>query len=193
MMFVTLTISAETGMGIDEKVDDNNKNTDKFFELYERYEKRLYFYARKLTRDDGHAEDVIQSAFLNVLKNIDKIDCIESKRTKSYLYTIVNHISLNVIKENKKYVYSCENETEQTNSPASGIQTNDHIFENIIYEDLLHEIRQLPWEYSDILILSGVCEFTIKEISEILDMTEAAVRQRISRGRKKLKERLNAI
>jgi len=180
-------------MDIDEKVNDNHENTVKFLELYERYEKRLYFYARKQMKDDAHAEDVIQSAFLSILKNMDKIDDIESKRTISYLYTIVDHICLNMIKENKKYRYFYENEMDQTDYPLFGTQTDDHIFENVDYEDLLFEVKQLPPQYSDILILYGVSDFTYKEISEMLNMTEAAVRQRISRARKRLSERLNII
>jgi len=181
------------GMNINDKVNNNDGDTDKFLILYERYEKRLYFYARKIIKDDRHAEDAIQSAFLNILKNMDKIDDIESKRTKSYLYTIVNHICLNMLKENKKYRYSYDNEMDQTEYASLDMQTDDHIFENVNYEDLLHEIKQLPSKYSDILILSGVWEFTNEEISEMLDMSEAAVRQRISRGRKRLKERLSDI
>lgn len=180
-------------MDIGEKVNNNEGDANKFLELYERYEKRLYYYARKLIKDDGLAEDVIQSTFLSMINNMDKVDDIESKRTQNYLYTIVNHICINMVKQNKKYRYFYENEIDQADDFLLGIQTDDHIFESVDYEDLLHEIKQLPSNYSDVLILSGVYEYTNKEISEMLNMTEAAVRQRISRGRKRLKVQLGSI
>jgi len=125
-----------------------------------------------------------------VMKNMDKIDDIESKRTQSYLYTVVNHICINLVKQNKKYRYLYENEIDQADNLSMGVQSDDHIFENVSREDLVREIRQLPKTYSDILILSGVYEYTYKEIGEMLNMTEAAVRKRVSRGRRLLKERL---
>ena len=40
---------------------------DAFTTLYDRYEDRLFFYARTLTEDAGVAEDVIQEAFVRLL------------------------------------------------------------------------------------------------------------------------------
>ena len=41
---------------------------DAFTMLYDRYEDRLFFYARALTEDSGIAEDVVQEAFVRLLR-----------------------------------------------------------------------------------------------------------------------------
>lgn len=41
---------------------------DAFTTLYDRYEDRLFFYARTLTEDAGIAEDVVQEAFVRLLR-----------------------------------------------------------------------------------------------------------------------------
>ena len=55
----------------------------------------------------------------------------------------------------------------------------------------LHEtMRNLPKQYSEVLILYYVNGLTGKEIADLLEMKESAVMQRLSRARKKLGEEM---
>lgn len=57
--------------------------------------------------------------------------------------------------------------------------------------DIEEAILKLPINYSTVLILKYSQGYSNKEISQILNISEENVRQRISRSRKRLTEILN--
>jgi RNA polymerase sigma-70 factor (ECF subfamily) len=52
---------------------------------------------------------------------------------------------------------------------------------------IMEEILKLPARYKDVIYLYYFEEYTVKHISEILKITESAVKMRLKRGRDKLK------
>ena len=56
--------------------------------------------------------------------------------------------------------------------------------------ELYETMRNLPKQYSEVLILYYVNGLTGKEIADLLEMKESAVMQRLSRARKKLREEM---
>ena len=56
--------------------------------------------------------------------------------------------------------------------------------------ELYETMRNLPKQYSEVLILHYVNGLTGKEIADLLEMKESAVMQRLSRARKKLREEM---
>ena len=56
--------------------------------------------------------------------------------------------------------------------------------------ELYETMRNLPKQYSEVLILYYVNGLTGKEIADLLEMKESAVMQRLSRARKKLGEEM---
>ena len=63
-------------------------------------------------------------------------------------------------------------------------------FENIDYDELVKTISQLPQIYKDVLFLRYVNDFSVKEISKMLDISVDTVWKRLERARKMLKELL---
>lgn len=64
---------------------------------------------------------------------------------------------------------------------------NDSEHENEIYA----AIRNLPVKYRDVIILKYSSGYTNSEIAEIMNISEANVRQRISRGKKVIEQSLS--
>lgn len=61
---------------------------------------------------------------------------------------------------------------------------------NIAYEQLMNVISTLPDSYKDVLYMHYIYQFSVKEISKMLDITVDNVWKRIERAKKLLKTRL---
>lgn len=57
----------------------------------------------------------------------------------------------------------------------------------------MSDIVALPEKYKTVILLHYICGYKIAEISEILNVTESAVKMRLKRGREKLKIELEGL
>lgn len=57
-------------------------------------------------------------------------------------------------------------------------------------QELLTELIRLPVKYKSVIQLHCICGYRIKEISDILNISESAVKMRLKRGRERLKMEL---
>lgn len=176
-------------------MDDGDKKSiddecvEFFSELYMVYSGKLRRKAYGVLKDHHRAEDAVQNTFAAVFRNSEKVDMdVNSYRTKSYLYTTLTHMTYNIIRDNKKYQFA--NEKQSEDDGFLGSDSDDYIYENASYEDLLNEIRALPPDYSQIMILYYVRQYSFKEISEMLEISEPLARQRLHRAKEKLKKKL---
>ncbi len=49
------------------------KEQKKFEQLYDTYSRLMYYIAFDILKDEGHAQDAVQEAFINISKNFSKI------------------------------------------------------------------------------------------------------------------------
>lgn len=152
--------------------------------LYNKYDRLMYYTAGKILSQHEDIEDAVMEAWVRIIRNLDKISDISSPKTLSYTVIIVERTSIDIY--NKKYK-QMERElpiSEHENSPF--FVTNDHkIREFEIYED----IRTIPKELSDVLILYYLQDMKVKEIAGSLGISEDAVYKRLQKGRKELEKR----
>ena len=69
-------------------------------------------------------------------------------------------------------------------------EPSDKDFENFDFDRIVGIIRNLPPIYRDTIYLNIVEGYSVKEISDILEIGNEAVKKRLQRGRKKLIDRL---
>ena len=68
------------------------------------------------------------------------------------------------------------------------MSVRDNLTEHLICEELWNDIKKLPEIYSDIFMMYAFEEYSLEEISKILDLKPATVRKRIQRGREILEK-----
>ena len=160
------------------------KKNDFFYNIYEKYKYLMFSIAMDVLNDKFVAEDAVQEAFLKILKNSNKIDDINSNRTKRLVITITKNAAIDIYRKQKKR-WNTEIEMDK----ITGFEKND--IYTIEDNEKFLEIEGLPDIYKEVLILKYSSEFSNTEIAEILEISEMNVRKRISRGRKLLKQRLD--
>ena len=161
---------------------DSEEEISKFELIYSTYKKQMYYTANNILKDSHLAEDAVHNAFLRIINNLEKIEDINSHKTKGLIVIIVKNVSIDIYRKNKK-----ERDNTIFIDDLDDINGYDEI------GDLEIAISKLPENYKQVFLLKFSHELTDNEISEILDIKPDNVRKRISRGREKLKNILKKM
>ena len=140
-----------------------------FVDLIESCKQGLYKTAVAMLRNDADAADAIQDAVLKSYENL------RSLKKPQFFKTWITKILINqcnrMLKARGNVVPIHEHpELEYTGQDTSG-------------KAFIELLNKLEEQYRIVLYLFYVEEFSIKEISAILDMNENTVKTRLSRGR----------
>lgn len=139
------------------------------------YSDTIYRVALNITKNKDDAFDVCQEVFVRLIKNKKKI------RNDDHLKAWLLRAAVNCAKSCKttayaRYCVPLDSISEQSVSDRTDDKT---LFENVM---------SLPPKYSVTIYLFYYEDMKISEIAKILDITQSAVKSRLVRGRKALKE-----
>lgn len=166
---------------------DTEEEKSKFEQVYNSYKHTMFYVAKSILKDDYLSEDAVHNAFINIAKNMDKITVVNSSRTKGYVLVIVRNISLNMLKKQNKTLDIEDFEESITDD----LNLEDEVLLKISIDSIVEEIISLPTIYRDVLYLSYVEDLTTQEISQLIDISNEAVKKRLQRGRNKLAEKIS--
>jgi RNA polymerase sigma-70 factor (ECF subfamily) len=159
---------------------ENEDEKSRFIELYEEYRSLMYFTSFKILNNEKDAEDAVHEAFLRVIKHFEKISEIKCPKTRAYLVTIVENISIDMyrVKKNKESVPFDE---EWVNVPSTDMISEYHSG-NVIADAIV----SLPAKYREVLLLKYDMGYKDEEIAELTAMTVSNVRKTVQRAKGKL-------
>ena len=169
-------------IGIFLNLLDTQNEKEKFIELYDTYKDLLYWIALNRTKNIEDAEECVQETFFYVAKNFEKIDEVNSKRTKCYLSTIVTGFAIDIYKDSQKIDVNLNDDDDLKDI---------EYFENFEKVELLAAFDKLLDEESKIfLYLKYIYEYKSSEIAEIYNVKDSYVRKTLQYAREKLKQNL---
>ncbi|MYL39484.1 sigma-70 family RNA polymerase sigma factor [Halobacillus litoralis] len=156
-------------------------------ELYERYHRRVFFSAYKVVKNKSLAEDVVQETYLKAYRKLDELT--DEKKAGAWLSTIAGRKAVDLLrKEGKAVVVSLE----QTPLPASLCQQASLVEEmcelHLLEEEIETSIRSLSPKIREVFRLSFQYSMKEKEVADFLNLSLSAVKSRLHRGRKQLKQ-----
>ena len=165
-----------------------------FTKLYQATAEAQYFSAISILKEPALAEDSIQTVYLQVYKNIGRLTIPE--HFLAWLTRITYNTSLNLLKNKRRAITELnENDEEDltvlpdphpdVNPLGSTIQQEDRDF-------LLSLLNELSMEHRTILVMRYYQELKVREIAEIMGLSEGTVKSRIHYGLKRLRENLKA-
>jgi RNA polymerase sigma factor (sigma-70 family) len=67
--------------------------------LYRKYGLMMKNLAKSILGDYQYAEDAVQEALISLSANMDKMDDLDSSRTKNYIYTVTKNKALSIRKK----------------------------------------------------------------------------------------------
>jgi RNA polymerase sigma-70 factor (ECF subfamily) len=158
-----------------------------FDALFEKYYKKLYYFALGYLRSEEDAEDLIQEVFVKIWET--RKDIKEYLSFNSFLYTITYHAVLKHFRKKgreKKYV----------DRYAAGLKEYiDITTAEVEYSNTLERVNifveQLPEKRKQIFIMSRYEGFDNTEIAKKLNISKKTVENQIYQALKFLRTQLN--
>ena len=141
-------------------------------------ERQLYATAKTILSDDQDCADAIQES---IVKEFTKIDTLKKDRyAKTWLMRILINECYNIARRINVNEPLDEGYAENMKQPK----------ENRDYSELYRAVNELKEELRIPVILYYMEEFNIREIAQILEISEGAVQKRLVRARKTLKKKI---
>jgi RNA polymerase sigma factor (sigma-70 family) len=160
------------------------KDRDAFAVLVDRYKNLICSVAYNILGDLGQSEDVAQETFVTAWKKLSSLR--EPEKLKPWLCGIARHRALAVIRKRRP---EGEMTGERVTNDSPDVLAVASEEEALIWEAL----EKLPDNYREPLILFYREEQSITRVAEGLELSEDAVRQRLSRGRALLRDRMLSL
>lgn len=164
-----------------------------FETLVRRYQQDVFRFCLHYVRDIEQAKEIAQEVFLRVYTARERFD--PSRVFKPWVLCIARNLCLNEIKRKKtvrmetleQYVSTArEDSGELLRSPSDG--ADEVMMTGERHRALMAAVEALPAEACEIVKLRYFERLSAKEIADIVDSTEGAVRTRLHRILKQLRE-----
>ncbi|WP_405205641.1 RNA polymerase sigma factor [Aquimarina sp. LLG6339-5] len=155
-----------------------------FSTLVERYQNLVYTVIYRMVRNKEEAEEVAQDTFIKAYKSLSNYR--GQAKFSTWLYTIAYRKGLDAIKTKKRFIATeliediSEGEVTIVNDALSYLQDKER--KQIISDSIL----KLPEEEAVIVTLYYFEEKSVKEIKDIVGITENNIKIKLYRSRKKL-------
>ncbi len=148
------------------------KGNQKAFDLiYQRHKDKMYNYCLYISGQKELSEDVVHDVFIKLADQKSKTDKINS--IKNWLFIATRNHLFNCLKKITKEVYE----------PIEQVDPSLSIEQKVFIKKILEKLKP---DEREIILLREYHQFSINEISGILEISEEAVRVRLFRVRKKM-------
>ncbi len=142
-----------------------------FEELVRRYERQLFSFAFRFTRDASASQDVVQDTFVKAWQNLRSFK--QGYAFRTWLFAICRNTALDFLKKKKDVAFSSFETAEGGNPLAESLEDDesvpsallDRMDAKLAAEFLL---ANLPPIYRDVIVFRYLHQFTFEEISHTL-------------------------
>ena len=138
-------------------------------EVYKQHKDNIFQYSYYLTGDKQMSEDIVQETFLKFANLKERKQDIRS--IKDWLFICARNLTFNYLKK--------------INRPYTPIESSNSVTieQKIFIEQVLGKLEASERE---LILLREQQGYSVREISEMMEITEEAVRVRLFRIRKKM-------
>ena len=161
-----------------ENINNIEGSPDTFETLVNNVKLKLYKTGMAILKEDDDTCDAIQETLISAYKNFDKL------KEKRYFSTWITRILINkcydLIKKKKKITYLNQQLEQPENASYYDIYSEDSILERVL--------TNIDSDLKLVTVLYYYDEFSIKEISEMINIPEGTVKSRLSRARERIYE-----
>lgn len=146
--------------------------------LYDLYGERIFRYAYRMLGNRSDAEDATAETFLRVLRRSSELRADGAFRT--WLFRITRNLCIDKMRQHKLL-----------DLPSDMLLASPEE-KTTLRITVEHALRELPTEYREPLILCDLEDISAKEAAEVLKISVPALKSRLYRGRRALRDKLSS-
>ena len=162
---------------------ETEEEKDLVIDLYNTYKQLLFNVSMSILHNTADAEDAVQETFVRIIRNLSKISGANDNRSKAYIFVVARNICYDIIQKKQKVVFiEDESELQDINAVDNTATLTDVL-------TVQSNIKNLSPLLKNVSTLYFAEEFTVEQISGMLDISTESVYKAISRARKILLEK----
>lgn len=155
-----------------------------FNAIYKAFSPKLYYVCLRYLKNDADAQDVLQETFVTAYRKIESFNGQGS--FEGWIRRIAVNNCLAKLRLDKKQ-FESEISVDQTQLIS---EEPDYLQKEETEANLLRALKELPDGYRTIINLSILEDYSHREISELLNITESTSRSQLARAKAALKLKL---
>jgi RNA polymerase sigma-70 factor, ECF subfamily len=171
------------------------KDQERYGEIIERYQGKLFSYIYRLIGNRDEAQDLLQDVFIKAFRNLNSFDA--ERKFSSWIYRIAHNEAVNHIKRKSLKRFISWEDVVSVKDKLITSSVEDGADEAWVKKEMRKEVSdavdKLPLKYKQVLLLRYFSDKSYEEISEILGRPVNTVGTLINRAKGKLKMRLKDI
>ena len=150
--------------------------------IYERFKRPVFSLARRYTRDDAAAEDLLQDIFIKIFTHLEKVK--DTKTFAAWVYRIALNACYSYLREKKSH--------SQKTVPLAEVEgrmgeaTYDSHEENL-KKPIDEAIQSLPGKLRSVFLLHDVQGFKHEEIAKTLGCSVGTSKSQLFKARLKIR------
>jgi RNA polymerase sigma-70 factor, ECF subfamily len=188
-------------MGNEQEISINalrSGDRQEFARLVDAYSGPLHRLAAKMLGNEADADDVLQNTFLKAFQHIREFE--GRSKLSTWLYRIASNEALMLLRKQRPETPFTDGEAQDGDSDdPKPVQFTDWCClpedEFLTTESrmaLESAVRRLPHTLRIVFILRDIESLSIQETSQVLGLSETAVKTRLLRARLRLREELSS-
>jgi RNA polymerase sigma factor (sigma-70 family) len=150
--------------------------------LYKRYAGKIYSKCLSLLKDETLAQDATQEIFMKIFTNLSRFK--ERSKFSTWVYSITYNYCIDFLRRRKKMKAIFSDEMEKA-PDIPDQEISDKVLLELEIKKLKQVLDNIPPGDQAILLMKYQDQMSIKEIAEVFDITESAVKMRLKRAKAK--------
>ncbi|MFL0353621.1 RNA polymerase sigma factor [Xanthomarina sp. GH4-25] len=169
-----------------EQLKSEDTKEAAFRELITQYKERLYWHIRNIVKSHDDTDDVLQNTFIKIFKNIHNFK--GDSKLFSWMYRIATNESLTFLKQRAKHLQISNEEAQQL--AINNLKADVYFEGDDIQYKLQLAIAKLPEKQQLVFNMKYFQDLTYKNMSDILETSEGALKASYHIASKKVEEYL---
>lgn len=161
------------------------QRSDYFSMLYQRYAAKVFGKCISILKDYDEAKDAVQDIFVKIMTNLGNFG--ERAQFSTWIYSITYNYCIDIIRKKKKEKTLFSDDIERAPDVAEEEVPDEFLLEMNV-KALKSVLEMLPTGDRMILLMKYQDDMSIRDISEVLNKTESAVKMKIKRAKHKAQE-----
>ena len=168
-----------------------NNNSLLFGIIYDRYANKIYRKCMSFAKSDQEALDLTQDVFLNIFIKLGSFK--RKSKFSSWVYSVTYNFCVNYVNRNK---------SKKIRDKSSSLENEEYKLTDEIEDSSLFELRSEKLEKAlqlidpqdkSILLLKYQDDVSVKELCNLLEIGESAVKMRLKRAKSRIVETYNSL